>query len=78
MGDDLDCASLSEHPVERGPFTTPVFSSNCLGLRKSVTGTVIRMLNVGKVPTGGTTLGWEVRCNRDRDGLVSRIGSCWR
>jgi hypothetical protein len=60
LGDGLGCASLSEHPVERGPFTTPVFSSDCLGLRESVTGTVIRMLNVGKVPTGGTALRWEV------------------
>jgi hypothetical protein len=25
-----------------------------------VTGAVIRMLNVGKVPTGGTALRWEV------------------
>jgi hypothetical protein len=60
LGDDLDCASFSEHPVERGPFTTPVSSSDCLGLRESVTGTVIRMLNVGKVPTGGAALRGEV------------------
>ena len=60
MGDDLDCASFSEHSVERGPFTTPVFSSDGLGLGESVTGTVVRVLDVRKVPTGGTTFRGEV------------------
>ena len=60
MGDDLDCASFSEHPVERLPLTAPVCGIYHLWMGVAVADTRVRVLGGLKEATGGTALRGEV------------------
>lgn len=75
MGDDLDCVSFSEHPVERLPLTAPVCGINYLWVGVAVADTRVRVFRGLKEATSGTTLRGEVGGYRYGYRLVAWIGS---
>ena len=65
MGDDLDCVSFGEHPVEGSPLATPVRVVDYLSTGETMADTRIRVFRGLKVATGRTALRGEVVGHRD-------------